>query len=146
MTTVNIYLNFDGNCESAFNFYKSVFGGEFPYVGRFKDIPAQEGMPAMKESDLNKIMHICLPISAETKLMGSDTGGEWAPPIQQGNNFSVSVNTTSKSEADRIHAALSVGGKVTMPMNQTFWGSYFGMCFDQFGIQWMVSYDEPKNK
>ncbi|HEY4628907.1 MAG TPA: VOC family protein, partial [Flavobacterium sp.] len=81
MTTVNVYLNFDGNCAEAFNFYKAAFGGEFPYIGYFKDMPPQEGMPAMTAEEGNKIMHVSLPISKETALMGSDTGGEWAPKI-----------------------------------------------------------------
>ncbi len=139
MTTVNIYLNFKGNCEEAFNFYKSVFGGEFPYVGRFKDMPKQEGMPALPEEFMEKIMHISLPISKETTLMGSDTGGEWAPKFTQGNNFSVSVNTDTEQEAERIFNALAEGGKVTMPLEKTFWQAYFGMLTDKFGINWMMN-------
>ena len=96
MTTVNVYLNFNGNCEDAFNFYKSVFGGEFPYVGRFKDMPPQEGMPPLPKEMEDKIMHVSLPISKETMLMGSDTGGEWAPSFVQGNNFSISITTSVK--------------------------------------------------
>lgn len=141
MTCVNIYLNFNGNCEEAFNFYRSVLGGEFSYVGRFGEMPRQEGLPPMPAEMNDKIMHIGLPVSKETALMGSDTGGEWAPNFKQGNNFSVSVSTDSKAEADRLFNGLSAGGKVTMPMNQTFWGSYFGMFTDKFGINWMVSFD-----
>jgi PhnB protein len=146
MTTVNIYLNFDGNCEEAFNFYKSAFGKEFSYIGRYKDMPPMEGAKAMTEEQGNKIMHIGLPISQETCLLGSDTGGEWAPKINPGNNFSVSINTDSKTEADRLFTGLSAGGKVTMPMNSTFWGDYFGMFTDQFGINWMISYPEAQHK
>ncbi len=142
MTTVNIYLTFNGNCEEAFNFYKSVFGGEFPYIGRFKEMPPQEGQKAMNPEDGERIMHVSLPISKETVLMGSDTGGEWAANFKAGNNFSVSVNTDSKTEADRIYAGLSEGGNKTMPMSNTFWGSYFGMLTDKFGINWTVSFDE----
>ncbi len=140
MTTVNIYLNFNGNCEEAFNFYKSVFGGEFSYIGKFKDMPAQEGMPVSKEME-DRIMHVSLPISKETMIMGSDTGGEWASSFQQGNNFSISINTNSKEEADRLFNRLSEGGKVTMPLDNTFWGDYFGMFTDKFGINWMVSFN-----
>ena len=140
MTTVNVYLNFNGNCEEAFNFYKSIFGGEFPYIGRFNDMPPQEGMPPLPKEMENKIMHVALPISKETMIMGSDTGGEWAPSFQQGNNFSISINTDSKEEADRLFNGLSEGGKVTMPLNNTFWGDYFGMFTDKFGINWMVSF------
>jgi PhnB protein len=140
MTTVNVYLTFIGNCEDAFSFYKSVFGGEFQYVGRFKDMPQQEGMPPMPKEAEEKIMHISLPISKETVLMGSDAGGEWAQSLTVGNNFSVSITTDSKEEADRLFAGLSDGGKVTMPLAKAFWGSYFGMFTDKFGISWMVSF------
>jgi PhnB protein len=141
MTKVNPYLNFSGNCEEAFNHYKSIFGGDFTFVGRFKDMPPQEGY-TMPEADLNKIMHISLPIGGDTVLMGSDTGGEWAPNTIVGNNIQLSINTGSKADADRIFNALSQGGNTTMPMNQTFWGDYFGMCTDRFGINWMVSFNE----
>ena len=141
-TLVNAYLNFDGNCEEAFNFYRSVFGGEFPFVGRFRDMPREEGIPTLPDADADKIMHISLPISKETMLMGSDTAGEWATQLVNGNNFSVSVSTDSKDEADRIFKGLSAGGQVTMPMAQTFWGSYFGMFTDKFGINWMIGFDE----
>jgi PhnB protein len=141
MATVNVYLTFNGNCEDAFLFYQSVFGGEFPYLGRFKDMPQEDGNkadPALAE----KIMHISLPISKETCLMGSDTGGEWASSFKEGNNFSISINADTKEEADRLFNGLSAGGKVTMPMDQTFWGDYFGMWQDKFGINWMVSFNE----
>lgn len=144
MATVNVYLTFNGNCEAAFNFYKSVFGGEFPYIGKFKDMPKQEGddCPPMSEEDGERIMHVSLPVSKETILMGSDTGGQWAANFKEGNNFSISINTESKEEADKLFAGLSAGGQVTMPMNKTFWGAYFGMFTDQFGISWMVNFDE----
>jgi PhnB protein len=142
MATVNVYLTFNGNCEEAFNFYKSVFGGDFPYIGRFGDMPA-EGGKEMSEAEKNRIMHVSLPISQETMLMGSDTGGEWATSFLQGNNFSLSLNTDSREEADRLAAALSEGGVVTMPLADTFWGAYFGMWTDKFGINWMVNYDDP---
>jgi PhnB protein len=141
MTTVNVYLTFNRNCEEAFNFYKSVFGGEFPYIGHFRDMPPGGGKPVPKE-DENLVMHVSLPISNETVLMGSDVGGEWAADYQLGNNFSLSVKTDTRMEADRLFNSLSTGGKVTMPMNKTFWGDYFGMFTDQFGINWMVSYNE----
>ncbi len=145
MTTVNVYLTFNGNCEEAFNHYKSVFGGEFPYIGRFKDMPPSED-GKMSAEDGEKIMHVSLPISAETILMGSDTGGEWASSFTPGNNFSVSVNTDNNAEADRLFSALSAGGHATMPMAQTFWGSYFGMLTDKFGINWMISVESTENK
>src|SRR5688572_22255971 len=141
MTTVNVYLTFNGNCEEAFNFYKSIFGGEFPYIGRYKDMPAAEGGKTLSSEEGEKIMHVSLPISSETMLMGSDTGGEWAATYAQGNNFAVSINTDGKEEADLLFTELSKGGQVTMPMSTTFWGDYFGMLTDKFGINWMVSFN-----
>lgn len=146
MTTVNTYLTYDGNCEEAFTFYKSVFGGDFQYIGRFKDMPPQEGMPPMTAEEGEKIMHVSLPVSKETVLMGSDAGGEWCANLIKGNNFSVSVNTDSTEEADRIFNGLSADGKVTMPMDKTFWGSYFGMFTDKFGINWMVSFENQQKQ
>ncbi|HPW88316.1 MAG TPA: VOC family protein [Kaistella chaponensis] len=142
MATINAYLTFDGTCEEAFNFYKSVFGGDFPMVGKFGDMPPQEGMPPISDEVKNRIMHMSLPISAETVLMGSDT----MPGIhdhQVGNNISLSINTDSREEADRVFNGLSAGGKVSMPLADTFWGAYFGMWTDKFGINWMVNYDDP---
>jgi PhnB protein len=141
MATLNPYLTFLGNCEEAFNFYKSVFGGEFSYLGRFSEMPPQDGV-TLPEEDKNKIMHMSLPISKETILMGSDSGGEWAPKTVVGNNISLSVSAESKDNADNLFNGLSAGGSVTMPMNKTFWGDYFGMCTDKFGINWMVSFNE----
>ncbi len=141
MTTINIYLNFEGNCETAFNFYKSVFGGEFAFLGRFSEMPPTDGMEVPAEMK-DKIMHVSLPIGGGTVLMGSDTGGDWAPDFKQGNNFSISVSTDSKDETNRLFAELSKDGTVTMPLQDTFWGDYFGMCTDQFGINWMFSFNE----
>ena len=146
MAIVNVYLNFDGNCEEAFNFYRSVFGGEFPYVGRYKDMPVQEGQSTCTNELGEKIMHMFLPISKETMLMGSDVGGDWAPGFQQGNNFTVSIHAASKEEADRLFGGLSAGGKVMMPLQDTFWGDYFGQFTDKFGINWMVSFPTGEHK
>lgn len=140
MTTVNVYLTFNGNCEEAFNFYQSVFGGEFVNFSRFGEMPSEEP-GQLPDEEKNKIMHVSLPISAETALMGSDTGGEWASSFLQGNNFSVSISVDSTAEADRLFTGLSKDGHVIMPMNKTFWGSYFGMFVDKFGISWMISCD-----
>ena len=145
MASVNLYLNFNGNCEEAFNFYKSAFGGEFQYIGRFNEMPASDEYK-MPESDAQKIMHVSLPIGDGTVLMGSDTGGEWAPGFVQGNNFSVSINTGGKEEADKLFNSLSDGGKVTMPLAKTFWSEYFGMFTDKFGINCMVSFDGNQQK
>jgi len=141
--TINPYLTFLGNCEEAFNYYKTVFGGEFTYLGRFSEMPPQEGV-TLSEKDLHKIMHISLPISKETILMGSDTGEEWADKTIIGNNVSLSITADSKEQADTFFSKLSKDGKVIMPMESTFWGDYFGMFTDQFGINWMISFNEQK--
>ncbi len=139
MATVNCYLSFEGTCEAAFNFYKSVFGGEFTYVGRYKDMPSPD--QPIPDSEKEKIMHVGLPISKETALYGCDVsevmGGFKLIP---GNNFSICVSPESESEARRIFDALSAGGTVVMPMEKTFWGSLFGMAVDPFGINWMVDF------
>ena len=142
MATTNVYLNFNGNCEEAFNFYKSVFGGEFGYLGRFGEMPEIEGYK-VPEADKNKIMHVSLAIG-NSILMGSDTGEEHGKSFVQGNNFSVSVTAASKKEADELFAGLAAGGQVTMPLGDTFWGDYFGMLADKFGINWMISFNEQQ--
>ncbi|MFV8368352.1 VOC family protein [Flavobacterium sp. LB2R40] len=144
MASINPYLVFNGNCEEAFLFYQSVFGGEFPYIGKFNEMPPAEGNPALSEEDGDKIMHITLPIGDTSLLMGSDSNlasGE----VIFGQNVSISINTLSKKEADTLFNGLSAGGNVSMPMNQTFWGAYFGMFMDKFGINWMVNFDETEN-
>lgn len=138
MVVVNPYLTFFGNCEEAFKFYRSVFGGEFTYLGRFSEMPTQDG-EILPEEEGNKIMHIALPLSRETVLMGSDTTGEWAARTKVGNNITLSITADNKDDADRFYAQLSEGGEQTMPMAQTFWGDYFGQCEDKFGINWMIS-------
>ncbi len=140
MATINPYLTFLGNCEEAFNHYKSIFGGEFDYVGRFSEMP-EDPKYTLSEEDKQKIMHISLPISKETRLMGSDTGGEWASKTTIGNNISISITAHTKAEADRLFNSLSTGGNVTMPIEDMFWGDYFGMCTDKFKINWMVSFN-----
>lgn len=143
MNTINPYLNFEGHCEEAFNFYRSVFGGEFIQVSKFKDMPAE--FP-ISEAEKEKLMHIGLVINKETIIHGSDTSAQYAGRFKMGTNISLTVNTDNKGEADRVFVALSAGGKVDMPMSQTFWGAYFGMFTDKFGIQWMVSYEKPPVK
>ena len=144
MATTNIYLNFDGNCEEAFNFYKEVFETEFSYFGRFSDIPASEGAPA-SEAYKNKVMHVAIPIGAST-LMGSDCGEDFSPFFIAGNNFSVSVNADSKEETEKLFKALSQDGEIVMPLEDTFWGDYFGMVTDKFGVNWMVAFSEEEKK
>jgi PhnB protein len=146
MTTINPYLTFNGTCEAAFTFYKSIFGGEFPYIGRFKDMPVSEGCEPLAAEEGEKIMHVSLPISAETTLMGSDSSEAFGHVTVVGNNFSISINTNSATEADRLFNGLSADGIITMPMNKTFWGAYFGMFTDKFGINWMINHDENTQK
>jgi len=143
MAAVNPYLTFHGQCEAAFKFYESAFGTIVPFWSRFGDMPAQEGMPPLADEYKNQIMHVSLPISAETVIMGSDSlpgMGEY----KNGNDFSVAIKAESKDEAKNLFEKLSEGGKVTMELQDTFWGAYFGMWEDKFGIQWMINYDDPE--
>lgn len=142
MPTANIYLTFNGNCEEAFNFYKSVLGGEFTFMGRFGDMPSEAGGDTIPDDQKNRVMHVSLPLSKGTVLMGSDTGGEWAADFKQGNNFSVSLTANSRGETDRLFSELSAGGTVTMALGDTFWGDYFGSLTDKFGINWMISFND----
>ncbi len=137
MATIHPYLNFNGNTEEAFNFYQSVFGGTFAALQRYQETPEADKMPAHEQE---KIMHVALPIG-EAMLMGTDIP-ESMEKVTFGTNFSISIDTKSKAEADKLFQALSAGGQVTMPLEKAFWGAYFGMLTDQFGVQWMVNYDE----
>jgi PhnB protein len=142
-TVINPYLNFNGKTEEAFNFYKSVFGGEFVTLQRIKDTPESGNFPANEQ---NRVMHVSLPIGKNTILMASDILESMGHKLSMGNNFSISVSAESEKEADKIFKGLSAGGKVTMAMEKAFWGSYFGMLTDKFGVQWMVSYDYNQQK
>lgn len=137
MTTVNPYLIFNGNCEEAFNFYKSVFGGEFPYMGRYKEMECGEPVP---ENDAEKIMHVSLPIGEGTILMGGDCP-ESRGPLSQGENFHVAIGVDNVEEAKRLFDGLSEGGKIIMPLEKTFFAKAFGMFDDKFGVCWMVNCD-----
>jgi len=142
MKTVNPYLNFPGTTEEAFNFYKSVFGGEFTSLQRFKDTPEAN---RVAPTDANKIMHIALPIANGNVLMATDALESMGHPLKEGNNFYLSLEADSEEEANKLFNKLSAGGKVSMPMAKTFWGAYFGMVNDKFGIQWMISYNAPQS-
>lgn len=137
----NVYLTFNGNCKEAFDFYQKVFNAEVLHSSTFAEMPTQEGQPPLPDDMKDKIMHITITIG-DAVLMGSDTGGEWGAKFKQGNNFSVSINADSKEQADQLFESLSEGGVVTMPIDKTFWGSYFGSCEDQFGVNWMVSFGD----
>lgn len=138
MITVNPYLYFNGNCEEAFNFYKSVFEVEFKYIGRYKDVPQAE-KHIFHEQD-NKIMHVSLPISNQITLMGADNTEVHKGNISN-NNFSLSITSDSKKEADKLFQKLSEGGKIKLAMNETFWGSYYGIVNDKFGVNWKISFE-----
>ncbi|MBI5304155.1 MAG: VOC family protein [Chloroflexi bacterium] len=142
MTKLNTYLNFAGNTEEAFNFYKSVFGGEFTSLVRFKDMP-MEGMQIPK-ADENKIMHIGLPIGKSDVLMASDTLESFGQKLNLGNNVRLSLHPESKAEADWLFNALSAGGVIEQPIADAPWGDYYGSFTDKFGVQWMVDYVRPK--
>lgn len=144
MVKLNIYLDFAGNAEEAFAFYKSVFGGEFASVIRYKDMP-MEGMEVPKQ-DEHKILHMSLPIGKDFTLMASDSLESLGQKLIQGNNVYVSVHFDDKAEADRVFNALSAGGKMEMPIADQPWGDYYGSFQDRFGVYWMVMYSYPKEK
>jgi PhnB protein len=138
MAKINPYIHFNGNAEEAFNFYKSVFGGEFATVVRFKDlaIPGH----SFPEDEADKIMHVVLPIGKSSLLMGSDTPESLGRHNEQETRSKISISAESKEEADHIFNGLSVGGTVEMPIGESPWGSYFGMFRDKYGIEWMVDF------
>ncbi len=139
MPSINPYINFNGNAEEAFTFYKSVFGGEFGKVIRFKDL----GFPVSKEEE-NKIMQITLPIGG-TVLMANDVPAAMGKVNENENRSKITVYTDSREEADKIFKGLSAGGSVEMPMDESPWGSYAAMFRDKYGIEWMIEFD-PKRK
>jgi PhnB protein len=143
MALINPYLNFNGNTEEAFYFYKSVFGGEFAMVIRFKDMPHHEN--PLSEADSNKLMHIALPIGKNNVLMATDFLENMGQKTEEGNRYSVSISAESREEADKLFHGLSAGGQVEMPIADSPWGSYFGLFKDKFGIQWMVDFDPKYN-
>ncbi|MES2796562.1 MAG: SRPBCC domain-containing protein [Bacteroidota bacterium] len=143
---VSSYLNFPGNTEEAFNFYKSVFGGEFSGNGiqRFGDIPAQEGAPSLPDSDKNLILHIELEIMGGFVLMATDAPESMGFKVYAGNNMHINLEPESREETKRIFEALSEGGTISMPLDDTFWGAYYGSFRDKYGINWMLNYAEIK--
>lgn len=146
MARVSTYLNFPGNTEEAFNFYRSVFGGEFcgGGVGRFKDMPAQEGMPPTADEDKELIMHIELELPGGHILMGTDAPVSMGFKVKSGNNIHINLEPDTKEETKKLFDALSSGGKVTMELSDMFWGAYFGSCTDKFGVQWMFNFRQKK--
>ena len=142
MALINPHINFNGNAEEAFTFYKSVFGGEFARIVRLKDI---SGLEHTSENDANKIMHIALPIGKSNVLMGNDVPESMGRVNENENRSKISISAESKEEADKLFNGLSAGGTVEAPIGDSPWGSYFGMFRDKFGIEWMVDFD-PKYK
>ena len=142
MATINPYIHFNGNAEEAFTFYKSVFGGEFTKIMRYKDISSPEYPVA--ENDANRIMHIALPIGKSNLLMASDVLEIMGRVTENDNRNTISISAESPEEADKLFNELSEGGKVEMPIADGPFGSYFGMFADKFGVQWMVDFT-PKN-
>ena len=143
MTTINPWINFNGNAEEAFTFYKSVFGGEFTKIVRFKDIASPEShahAAELSDVDANKIMLIALPIGKNTVLMANDVPSFMGTVNENENRSKISVSTESEEEADAIFNGLSAGGQIDASMSESPWGTYFGMFRDKYGIEWMVEF------
>jgi len=140
MAHINPYIHFNGNAEEAFTFYKSVFGGEFAKILRYKDLSSPEYPIA--ESDANRLMHITLPIGKNNALMGSDVLEVMGHVTENDNRNTISISAESREEADKLFNGLSAGGKVEMPIDDGPFGSYFGMFADKYGIEWMVDFTE----
>ena len=139
MALINPHINFNGNAEEAFTFYKSVFGGEFAMIMRFKDMESPEFPVADHEA--NKIMHIALPIG-QNVLMANDVPESMGKTNENENRSKIAISAESREEADQLFNGLSVGGIVEMPMEDSPWGSYFGMFRDKYGIEWMIDFDQ----
>jgi PhnB protein len=139
MAQINPYIHFNGNAEEAFTFYKSVFGGEFAMVMRFKDLNIPGSIAT--ESEADKIMHIALPIGKHNVLMGSDSPAALGTHNLNETRSKISISAASKEEADKLFYGLSANGQIEMPIGDSLWGSYFGMFRDKYGIEWMVDYD-----
>jgi PhnB protein len=143
MAVINPHINFNGNAQEAFTFYKSVFGGEFAKVIRFKDLAGPEFPVAEKEE--NKIMHIALAIGERNMLMGNDVPESMGPTNENENRSKIVINAESKDEADRLFKGLSDGGQIEGPIGDSPWGSYFGCFRDKYGIEWIVEFDPNYN-
>ncbi len=141
MASVSTYLNFAGTTEEAFNFYKSVFGGEFEGEGlrRMGDVPPYPDQPVLSDADKQLVMHVCLPILGGHLLMGTDATETMGIKIVVGNNMFINLEPDTRGETDRLFAALAAGGTVDMELQEMFWGDYFGSCIDKFGVQWMFN-------
>ncbi|WP_372774143.1 VOC family protein [Mangrovibacterium sp.] len=145
MAKVSVYLNFNGQAEKAFEFYKSVFKTEYlDPISRFSDVPPSENMPPFSDEDQMLVMHVSLPITGGFTLMGCDSPSSIGIEAIQGNNIHINLEPDTKAEADRLFNALAEGGTITMPQSDMFWGAYFGSLTDQFGIHWMINVSEKR--
>lgn len=141
MAQVSTYLNFPRNTEQAFTFYKSVFGGEFVggKINRMGEAPPTEGQPPLAEADKNLVMHVALPILGGHQLMGTDAPESMGFTVTFGNNVYINLEPDTRTETQNLFTKLSEGGTVEMPLQEMFWGDYFGSCKDKFGVQWMFN-------
>lgn len=145
MARVSTYLNFAGNTEQAFNFYKSVFGGEFVGgITRMGDAPAQPGAPTLSEADKKIVMHVALKTLGGHMLMGTDAPESMGFKVVFGNNIYINLEPDTKAETDRLFKALSAGGEIEAQLHDAFWGAYFGSCTDKYGVQWMFNCEAKK--
>lgn len=140
MARVSTYLNFMGSTEEAFEFYRRAFGGEFTSFQRMADVPTMEGQPPLPEHERDLIMHVELPTLGDHVLMGTDALESMGHSLSFGNNVSINLEPDTREETDRLFAALSEGGELTMPMTDMFWGGYFGTLTDRYGVQWMFNH------
>lgn len=141
MARVSTYLNFMGKTEEAFNFYRSVFGTEFTGpISRMGEVPPDPNTPALPEKEKNMVMHVSLPTLGDHVLMGTDALESQQQSLNFGNNISINLEPDSRAEADRLYAELAEGGSADMPMQDMFWGDYFGSLTDKYGVQWMINY------
>src|SRR3954471_22146678 len=145
MAYVSIYLNFMGNAEEAFNHYKKVFGTEFSApISRMGDIPSGGGAPQLSEDEKNKVMHVALPILGGTQIMGTDMLESMGHKLKIGNNTTINLEPDSREETERLYNALSQGSTECAPLQDMFWGAYWGVCLDKFGIRWMFNYTKQQ--
>lgn len=133
---LNVYLHFNGNCREVFEFYRSVFGGDFDSFSTFGEMPDEMGLA---EEEKDGVLHVSYDIGGAA-LMGSDVPSAFGPPVEMGNNFAISYQAESRHQTEELFQKISEGGRVTMPLGDTFWGAYFGACTDKYGINWMFNY------
>lgn len=145
MASASVYLNFSGNTEEAFLYYKKVFGGDFlDGISRFGDIPPSPEMPPMSEAEKNMVMHVALEIYPSYKLMGTDAPESMGFVVNKGNNVYICLNTDSREQTDVLFSQLAEGGQIEQELQDMFWGAYYGSCTDKFGIKWMLNFENQQ--